>query len=120
MSRPSFFKEKKPEVLLFVKGLSRDYRQKGDPLSLNLITKKLRAKFKFLPPAPPPPVIVRTEIIKSKNGKPDRKVNIYSGKTDPLKLVVYRLCNSNSIWFGDPERTPSRMKAAPPQKKKKA
>lgn len=102
MPRPSFFKEKKPEVLLFVKGLSRDYRQKGDPLSLNLITKKLRQRFKFLPPPPPPP---------KKGEKP---------KTDPLKLVVYRLCNSNAIWFGDPERTPSRMKAATPPKKKKA
>jgi hypothetical protein len=110
MPRPSFFKEKKPEVLNFVRGLSKDYRQKGDPLSLNLITKKLRQRFKFLPPPPKP--WTPEELKADKKRKNPR--------TDPLKLVVYRLCNSNTIWFGDPEVNPSRMKTATPKKTKKS
>lgn len=103
MSRPSKFGDKKPEVLRFVRGLSRDHFKNGDKLSLDKIAKRLRAEFKFLPPPPPKP---------AKKG--DKK------KTDALKLVVYRLCNKNGIWFGDPERMPSRMETAAPKKAKKA
>lgn len=112
MPRPSFFGKQKPEVLVFVRALSKEYRTKGIPLSLNHITKKLRAKFKALPPAPP----VQEHVVKGKKGKPDRVLNY--ARADSLKLVVYRLCNSNGIWFGDPELNPSRMKDAPAKKKK--
>lgn len=85
MARPSIFGKRKPEILEVIRSLSDERRSRKHRLSLTDITNEIRNRFKGLPK---PPV--------KKPGK--------VAEVDSLKHVVYRLCKSNSIWFGDPSK----------------
>jgi len=116
MPRPSFFGKKKPEVLRFVRVLSEDYRvNRGDSLSLQKIATKLRTGLKFVKRFEAAAIAAKKEKARLAGEKYVEPQN----PDDALKLVVYRLCNSNGIWFGDPRKMPSRMKT-PKSKEKKA
>lgn len=87
MPRPKkavYFGKETSELLRVISNISADRKKAGHILSLSDIARELRKEFKGLPPPP----------VKPKNGK--------KKPVDPLKHVIYRLCNANKIWFGDP------------------